>query len=84
MKTLETFVERVTRGYEQGALALPDGSGPAEAAVWVWATCHGMVSLELDGVADEIVSWASIYEIGVRSMLATLRPVAAGRTGQSR
>ena len=33
-----------------------------------------MVSLELDGVADEFVSWQSIYANGVRTALAGLQP----------
>ena len=41
------LIEAVQRGIEAGALAGGDATGVAEG---IWATCHGLVSLELAGM----------------------------------
>ena len=46
----------------------------AQVAVWLWATCHGLVSLELDGVGDEEVDWPMVFEAGIRRSINALRP----------
>jgi AcrR family transcriptional regulator len=71
---LTRFVERVRRGQELGQIASGADRDPQEIAAWLWATCHGMVSLELDNVASEFVSWPSIYNNGVRTAIAGLHP----------
>ena len=71
---LARFVERVRRGQEMGQIGNGSTRDPQEIAAWLWATCHGMVSLELDNVASEFVSWPSIYANGVRTALAGLHP----------
>jgi len=76
---LAHLVGRIGRG--QQSAQLDAGSDPQEIAAWLWASCHGMVSFELDGVASEHVSWPSIYVNGVRTALAGLHPAVAGSPG---
>ncbi len=69
--SLFMMVERVKLGQQRGEIADCD---PIEIAAWLWATCHGMISLELDGVASEFVSWPSIWEHGVRTSVQAMHP----------
>lgn len=74
---LASFVDRVRLGQQQGAIVDREGYDPIEIAAWLWATCHGMVSLELDGVAEEHVSWPSVFENGMNTAIAGLHPSVA-------
>jgi len=74
---LSRFVSRVKRGQELGQITHPEGCDPQEIAAWLWATCHGIVSLELDGIADEYVSWESIFVNGMRTAISGLHPSVA-------
>lgn len=69
--SLFMMVERVQLGQQRGDFADCDA---IEIAAWLWATCHGMISLELDGVASEYVSWPSIWENGVRTSVHAIHP----------
>ncbi len=69
---LSSFVERVRRGQDLEQLARFPGRDATESAAWLWATCHGLISLELDGVAQDHVSWPSIFEHGMQTALAGL------------
>lgn len=80
LTSLYYFVERVKQGQEAGAIISTDGYDPTEIAAGLWATCHGIVSLELDGVADEYVSWPSIFEIGMNTAVAGLHPSVVSAT----
>jgi AcrR family transcriptional regulator len=73
---LSSFVDRVRAGQERGEIVGADERDPTEVAAFLWATCHGMVSLELDGLAAETVSWPTIFEQGMRSAIAGLHPTA--------
>lgn len=73
---LAAFVGRISRGAERGSLALPADLDPIGATAWLWATCHGLVSLELDGVASEALTWGDIYEAAMRSTVSGLRPAS--------
>ena len=75
--SLYSFVERVKLGQERGDIVTLDDCDPIEIAAWLWATCHGLVSLELDGVADEYVSWPSIFQNGMQTAVAGLHPSVA-------
>ncbi len=83
--SLASFVERVANGQRQGVIVDQDGFGAVEIAAWLWATCHGLVSLELDEIAEERVSWAAIFEFGMRTALQGLHPdrAAAGPLPQA-
>ncbi len=71
------FVSRVKQGQTLGQIVAPDHCDPQEIAAWLWATCHGVVSLELDGIADEYVSWESIFVNGMRTAICGLHPSVA-------
>ena len=80
---LGNLVERVERGASSGDLRLPEGLDALGATAWLWGTCHGLVSLELDGVAEEALTWADIYEAALRTAVSGLAPtsVATGTSG---
>lgn len=74
---LASFVERIVAGQERGDLAVVDSFPPIEIAAWLWATCHGLVSLELDGVGREQIEWPTVFENGMRRTISVLHPVAS-------
>lgn len=73
---LAQFVSRVEHGQELGQI-VADDCDPQEIAAWLWATCHGIVSLELDGIASDYLSWESIFVNGMRTAIAGLHPSVA-------
>jgi AcrR family transcriptional regulator len=77
MTSLHYFVERVERGQQNGGIVSSDGFDAIAIAAGLWATCHGLVSLEIDRVADKYVSWASIFDISVSTAVAGLHPEVA-------
>ncbi len=76
---LQVFVQRIYSGQELGAVRTDDSYPATEIAAWLWASCHGLVSLELFAVADERVTWESVFENGMRTAIAGLQPSAAHR-----
>lgn len=74
LRGLSTFVERVARGQELGQIATGNGFESLAIAAWLWASCHGLVSLELDAMAEEYVVWADIFEHGMRTAVGGLHP----------
>ncbi len=75
MGGLTSLVDRIRRGQESGQIA-GDGPSATEYAAWLWATCHGMISLELDGMATDLLDWPAIFEHGMRTAIAGLHPAA--------
>ena len=75
---LGVFAERLRHGQALGQIA-GGGTGRSahEIAAFLWATCHGMVSLELVGAATEVLSWSSIFDAGIRTAVAGLDPTVA-------
>ncbi len=71
---LEVFVQRIRAGQERGVVRSDDSYPATEIAAWLWASCHGLVSLELFAVADERVTWESVFENGMRTAIAGLLP----------
>jgi len=74
---LQVFVERIAAGQERGVVRNDESYPASEIAAWLWASCHGLVSLELFAVADERVSWQSVFDNGMRTAIAGLQPSAA-------
>ena len=74
---LAKLVERVATGQERGDITAAAGYEASEIAVWLWATCHGMISLELDGVGSEGVDWSAVYTNGTRIAVRGLHPSVA-------
>ena len=77
LQAMAKLVERVRRGQEGGAIAASDACDPVEIAAWLWATCHGMISFELDAVGEELVDWSSVYAHGIRVAVHGLHPSVA-------
>ena len=71
------FAERLRHGQTIGQIASGAGRSAPEIAAFLWATCHGMVSLELVGAASEVLSWSSIFDAGFRTAIAGLDPTVA-------
>ncbi|MGZ4680170.1 MAG: TetR/AcrR family transcriptional regulator [Ilumatobacteraceae bacterium] len=57
--TLELLAKRLERAMTAGALRSAD---PLQTAALVWATCHGVVSLELKAVGPMAIDWHAVYD----------------------
>ncbi len=57
--TLDLLAKRLGRAMAAGALHPAD---PLHTAALVWATCHGVVSLELKAVAPAAIDWSQVYQ----------------------
>ena len=70
--TLQQLEGRLGRAVDAGVLAPAD---PAELALMVWGTCHGLVSLELKGLADdEVPDWSEVFDRTIAALLRGLAP----------
>lgn len=69
---LRSMVERIGLAQANGHIA--ETFEPYEVAAWMWATCHGLVSLELDGVGNELIDWPTIWQKGIRQAAAVIDP----------
>ncbi len=78
---LADYVGRIERGVDAGHLALPAGLDVVGTTAWLWATLHGLVSLELDEVGHESVDWGQIFDAALRSSVAVLASSGAVRAG---
>lgn len=78
---LESLARRITIAQERGEIAIHDGWSPVEIAGWIWATCHGLVALEMSDVSVPEVSWDRSFEHGsqaaVRGLLTAHATVLA-------
>ncbi|CAN5407134.1 TetR/AcrR family transcriptional regulator [soil metagenome] len=68
---LEVLAGGLERAMDHGALARAD---PMATAVAMWATCHGLVSLEMAGAASPGVDWDATYTGTCRALLRGLAP----------
>lgn len=57
--TLGLLATRLERAMAAGVLRTSD---PVHTAALVWATCHGVVSLELKAVGPSMIDWSDVYE----------------------
>ena len=57
--TLDLLAKRLERAMSAGLLRSAD---PLHTAALVWATCHGVVSLELKQVSPSAIDWSQVYE----------------------
>lgn len=74
---LVDIVERIRIGQERGQIRDGDGYQPHQIAGWLWASTHGLVSLELAGMGDEMIDWGAVFETGMRTAVDGLRPSVA-------
>jgi AcrR family transcriptional regulator len=66
------LVGRVEAARADGILRASIASN--EVALWVWASCHGMLSLEFGRVGAEVVDWSATWDAAVEQMGAVLSP----------
>ena len=57
--TLQLLANRIERAMNAGMLRSAD---PLRTAALVWATCHGLVSLELKAVGPSAIEWPAVYD----------------------
>jgi AcrR family transcriptional regulator len=74
---LTKLIDRIAIGQSHGVIVSSDGYDSTEVAVWLWAMCHGMISLELEGVGAEGVDWSAVYTNGIRTAIHGLHPSVA-------
>ena len=73
---LYSVCARVELGQSRGDFRTYDDWSADEIAVWLWATAHGLVSLEMYELGNEKVSWERIYRRGIETAVSGLLPVA--------
>jgi AcrR family transcriptional regulator len=56
--TLNLLAKRLERAMTAGLLRPAD---PLQTAAVVWATCHGVVSLELKHASPKLIDWPAVY-----------------------
>jgi AcrR family transcriptional regulator len=67
--TLELLAKRLERAMTAGALRSAD---PLPTAALVWATCHGVVSLESKDVGPTAIDWPDVYNRAMDMIIAGL------------
>ena len=68
--TLGLLAQRLERAMTAGALRPGD---PLHTAALVWATCHGVVSLEQKAVGPMAIDWPEVYQQALRMIIAGLK-----------
>ena len=74
LEGLARLVGRLERGVANGSLHLPNDLDATSATAWLWATCHGLISLELGNIAVETIDWSGLYVAAMRTALSSLSP----------
>jgi AcrR family transcriptional regulator len=69
---LAHLVGRIERGIANGSIQLPADLDAAGATAWLWATCHGLISLELGNIAVETIDWSALYDAAMRTALSSV------------
>ena len=67
--TLNLLAERLERAMTAGVLRPAD---PLQTAGVVWATCHGVVSLELKQVGPSVIDWPAVYDAATSMIIKGL------------
>ena len=67
--TLEGLAGRLERAMNAGALRHAD---PMHTAALVWATMHGVVSLEMKDVGPKMIDWPEVYDRAVEMIIKGL------------
>ena len=72
LEGLAGLVGRVERDLAKAELHPADDFDPTTTTAWLWATCHGLVSLEVGAIGTEVLDWRHIFDAGIRTSLAGL------------
>lgn len=73
---LAVIAERVRLGQDADQVRSDDGHEAMVVAAWLWASCHGLVTLEIFSVGNNQVDWSSVFDRGIRTSVAGLHPSA--------
>jgi AcrR family transcriptional regulator len=68
-RTLQLLADGLERAMDAGALPHAD---PLHTAAAVWATCHGVVSLELKAIGPPALDWARVYATATSALVLGL------------
>lgn len=71
---LGLIADRVRVGQEHGQVRSDEGHDAFSVGAWLWASCHGLVTLEIFSVASEQVDWATVFDRGIRTSVVGLHP----------
>jgi len=69
---LDSLTNRIVAAQQRGDIGVHDDWSPAEMAGWIWATCHGLVTLEVSEIEVPDVSWARSFAHGARTAVTGL------------
>jgi AcrR family transcriptional regulator len=67
--TLELLADRIERAMKSGAVRPADR---LQTAALVWATCHGVVSLELRAKGPIAIDWSAVYQQALEMIIKGL------------
>jgi AcrR family transcriptional regulator len=67
--TLQLLADSLDRAMQMGLMVEAD---PIHTAAAVWATCHGVMSLELKNVGPGVVDWARVYDDATDALMTGL------------
>lgn len=71
---LDVIAERVQVGQDANQVRSDNGHDALVVAAYLWATCHGLVTLEIFSVASERVDWSTVFDRGIRTSVVGLNP----------
>lgn len=66
---LATIATRIGSARAAGEVRLPPGIDEVRCAASLWAMCHGALVFENGSVADSLLDWASVAEVGVEALI---------------
>lgn len=70
LSLLDGLVARAELAQSEGIMT--SSIPPRDVALWIWASCHGMLSLEFDGVGAEVVDWSSTWTAAIDNIATIL------------
>ncbi len=73
---LYSLCARIELGQARGDFRRYDDWSSDEIATWLWATAHGLVSIEMYELDNERVSSERIFEYGIETAIRGLLPLA--------
>ena len=73
---LALIADRVRVGQEHGQVRSDEGHDALSVGAWLWASCHGLVTLEIFSVASEQLDWATVFDRGIRTSVVGLHPAS--------
>ncbi len=82
LEGLAGLVGRVERSMAKSDWRPADDFDATQTTAWLWATCHGLVSLELRAIGTQVLDWEQVFHAGVRTSIDGLAYRSAVEAGQ--